>query len=493
MSGFFINIVNMSISASWIVLAVLLLRLVFRKAPKWITVLPWGIVAIRLICPFSIESVMSLIPSAETISPQILIETPEINTGIPFVNNTLNPIIEDSVITIAPEKSISTLQLLVLILSKVWIIGVVLLLAYTVFSYWRVCRKVGTAVLLRENIYQSETVISPFVLGIVKPKIYIPFDLSEKDIGHVIAHERAHICRKDHWWKPLGFLLLALHWFNPLIWIGYVLLCRDIELACDEKVVKELNTEQRADYSQALLTCSVDRRIIAACPLAFGEVGVKDRVKSVLNYKKPAFWIIVAAIVASITVAVCFLTNPKKEKKLGIEPQSSRSELDGISIEIVSSNLSEPDPYIDITFKAIELVYNDILYSFVQTVENAPTYQLVNGMQLLEQYTGNEAELIGGFEEITLNENNFDSRFKHRTISWMSNIPFDNIKQNNKRAWQLYCDSSNGPSELYILLEQNDGTFYLGYGYFNGQSSEPSNTDDSHIRWFYRLEKAAGM
>ncbi len=311
MSEFFLNIVNMSISASWIVLAVLLLRLLLKKAPKWITVLLWGIVAVRLICPFTIESVMSLIPSAETISPQVLIENPEINTGFPILNNTINPIIQESTVTIAPEKSINSLQLFVLIFSKVWVIGIAAMLLYTVISYFKVKRKIGTAVLLRDYIFQSENVVSPFVLGIIKPKIYLPFNMNEQDMEHVIAHENAHIHRKDHWWKPVGFLILTLHWFNPLMWLGYVLLCRDIELACDEKVVKEFNNEQKADYSQALLTCSVNRRIIAACPLAFGEVGVKNRVKSVLNYKKPAFWIVATAIVASIVMAICFLTNPR--------------------------------------------------------------------------------------------------------------------------------------------------------------------------------------
>lgn len=249
MSEFFLNIVNMSISASWIVLAVLLLRLLLKKAPKWITVLLWGIVAVRLICPFTIESVMSLIPSAETISPQVLIENPEINTGFPILNNTINPIIQESTVTIAPEKSINSLQLFVLIFSKVWVIGIAAMLLYTVISYFKVKWKIGTAVLLRDNIFQSENVVSPFVLGIIKPKIYLPFNMNEQDMEHVIAHENAHIRRKDHWWKPFGFLLLALHWFNPLMWLGYVLLCRDIELACDEKVVKEFNNEQKADYS----------------------------------------------------------------------------------------------------------------------------------------------------------------------------------------------------------------------------------------------------
>ena len=319
MSEFFLTIVNMSISASWIVLAVLILRLLLKKAPKWITVLLWGIVAVRLICPFTIESVMSLIPSAETISPEIMMDdTPEINSGIPILNNTINPVIGES-FSPDPATSANPLQILIPVLSVVWLVGIAGMLLYTVISYLKVKRKIGTAVLLRDNVFQSENVVSPFVLGIVKPKIYLPFNMDEQDMSHVIAHEQAHIRRKDHWWKPFGFLLLTIHWFNPLMWLGYVLLCRDIELACDEKVVKELNAEQKADYSQALLSCSVNRRMIAACPLAFGEVGVKNRVKSVLNYKKPAFWIIAIAIVVSIVVAVCFLTNPATNTLENIE------------------------------------------------------------------------------------------------------------------------------------------------------------------------------
>jgi len=314
MSQIFLSIINMSISASYIVLAVLLLRLLLKKAPKWITVVLWSIVAVRLVCPFSIESVLSLIPSAETVSPDIMMDrTPEINTGIPILNQAINSVISGS-FTPDPGTSANPLQLWIPTFAVIWIVGMVALLIYTVISYAKVKRKIGTAVLIRDNIYQSENVVSPFVLGIIKPKIYLPFNMNDKDMEHVVAHETAHIRRKDHLWKPLGFLLLTLHWFNPLMWLGYVLLCRDIELACDEKVIKELDHDARADYSQALLTCSVNRRMIAACPLAFGEVGVKDRVKSVLSYKKPAFWIIIVAIVACIAVAVCFLTNPKDEK-----------------------------------------------------------------------------------------------------------------------------------------------------------------------------------
>ena len=310
LSEVFLKIINMSISASWLVLAVLLLRLVLKKAPKWISVLLWGFVAIRLICPFSIESVLSLIPSAETVSPDIMMDwTPEISTGIGSVDTVINPIITQ---TFAPNPATSAnpLQILIPVAGMAWLAGIAIMLIYTAISYFLLRRKVATAVLLRKNIYQSENVDSPFVLGIIKPKIYLPFRMDGQNLEHVIAHEESHIRRKDHWWKPFGFVLLALHWFNPLMWLAYVLLCRDIELACDEKVIKEMDNENRADYTQALVACSVNRRRIAACPLAFGEVGVKERVKSVMNYKKPAFWIIVAAIIICGVVAVCFLTNP---------------------------------------------------------------------------------------------------------------------------------------------------------------------------------------
>ncbi len=315
MSEFFLQVINMSISASYIVLAVLLLRPLLRRAPKWINGILWGIVAVRLICPFSVESILSLIPSAEVVSPDIMMDqTPSINSGIPIVNEVVNPMIGSSFAP-DPATSANPLQLWIPMLALIWLVGVLALLAYMAVSYLRLSRRVADAVRLRENIYRSESIASPFVLGLIKPRIYLPLGLSERDTEHVLAHEQAHVRRRDYLWKPLGFLLLALHWFNPLMWLGYVLLCRDIELACDEKVIRSLGRDARADYSQALLGCSVKRHTITACPLAFGEVGVKTRVKSVLHYKKPAFWIIVAALVICIAVAVCFLTNPKNERQ----------------------------------------------------------------------------------------------------------------------------------------------------------------------------------
>ena len=313
MNELFLKIINMSISASWLVLAVLILRFVLKKAPKWINVLLWGIVAIRLICPFSFESTLSLIPSAETIPLNIGMDTtPTINSGISAINNAVNPIISQSNTPMA-GASVNLLQITIGICEYIWIFGMIALALYTAISYWRLRRKVDTAVRYKDNIFQSENVSFPFVLGIIKPRIYLPFKMNGQYLEHVVAHEQAHICRKDHWWKPLGFLLLMIPWFNPLMWLAYVLLCRDIELACDEKVIKELGNEQRGDYTQALVACSINRRMIAACPLAFGEVSVKERVKSVMNYKKPAFWVIIISVIVCVGVAVCFLTNPKQD------------------------------------------------------------------------------------------------------------------------------------------------------------------------------------
>ena len=310
MNELFLKIINKSISASWLVMAVLILRLVLKKAPKWVNVLLWGIVAVRLICPFSFESALSLIPSAETF-PEKAISGPsfDVQTGITPVDNRINDYLGDRYfegVTVPANNGNHMMN----ILSIVWTIGILLLIAYTVISYWRLHREIDTAVRYKDNLFQSENVSSPFVLGLIKPRIYLPFNMNGQDLEHVVAHEQAHIRRKDHWWKPLGFLLLTIHWFNPFMWLSYVLLCRDIELACDEKVIRELGNEQRADYTQALVACSINRRTIAACPLAFGEVCVKERVKSVMNYQKPAFGIVILAVIACVGVAVCFLTNP---------------------------------------------------------------------------------------------------------------------------------------------------------------------------------------
>lgn len=314
MDDVFLKIVNLSISASWLILAVLVLRVVLKKAPKWVMPLLWGVVALRLVCLFSIESALSLIPSAETIPSEIVTETREPvlyeQATLDIVTNPTLPPAAEVPVGVSRQQA----QVDFNIYSVLWLAGMAALLVHALVSAGKLKRKLATAILLRDNIYESEFVDSPFVFGVVKPNIYLPMHMDEGTAAHVIAHERAHLARRDHWWKVLGYLVLALHWFNPLVWVAYILFCRDIELACDEKVVKGLDGAARADYSQALLSCAAPRRAVAACPLAFGEGNIKTRVKSALHYKKPAFWVAAAAVLAVVIVAVCFLTNPKSER-----------------------------------------------------------------------------------------------------------------------------------------------------------------------------------
>ncbi len=421
MTAIFIKLLNMSISASWIVLAVLILRLLLKKAPKWITMVLWGLVALRLVLPFSIESAFSLIPSTEAVDPGIIenytpeteVDTPVYNeTNAPVVNETGSPVVNETakptpnvtvppvnvetvppVVTVPsvpsvtvppvvvvppvsnvtlppaldetnspvldetaspvvkepdapvisdiqePKPAKNTVQTVMNVISIVWVVGIAAMAIYTAVSYYLLRKKIDTAVRFRDNIHKSENVDSPFVVGMIKPKIYLPFNIKEQDAEYVIAHENAHIKRLDYIWKPLGFILLTVYWFNPVMWLGYILLCRDIELACDEKVIAGFDSEQRADYSEALLSCSVNRKAIAACPIAFGEVGVKDRIKSVLNYKKPALWIIILAVVAIIATALCFLTDPvSKEESLGNEETGSEDTDNSAGTDIAISD-----------------------------------------------------------------------------------------------------------------------------------------------------------
>lgn len=314
MDDVFLKLVNLSISASWLILTALVLRFVLKKAPKWVMPLLWGVVALRLVCPFSIESALSLIPSAETIPSEIMTETREPvlyeQATLDIVTNPTLPSAAEVPVGVSRQQA----QVDFNIYSVLWLAGMAALLVHALVSAGKLKRKLATAILLRDNIYESEFVDSPFVFGVVKPNIYLPMHMDEGTAAHVIAHEHAHLARRDHWWKVLGYLVLALHWFNPLVWVAYILFCRDIELACDEKVVKGLDGAARADYSQALLSCAAPRRAVAACPLAFGEGNIKTRVKSALHYKKPAFWVAAAAVLAVVIVAVCFLTNPKSER-----------------------------------------------------------------------------------------------------------------------------------------------------------------------------------
>ena len=311
MAAIFLKLLNLSISASWLVLAVLVLRLVSKRSPKWMNVLLWGIVALRLMLPFSIESALSLIPSAETVNPAVVQfdPAPTITSGVKIIDNAVNPSLSEH-FAAAPLASVNPLYVWTEIAGWVWLIGLGAMLLYAFVSYLRLRRRVSVSLPIQDNIYLCDAISSPFILGVVKPRIYLPSGLDEVQRQNVLSHERAHLTRRDHWWKPLGFALLAVYWFNPMLWLAYALLCRDIELACDEQVIRTMDESAVKTYSTVLLACSMPRKAVITCPLAFGEVGVKERVKNALHYKKPAFWVVAASVAVCVIVAVCFLTNP---------------------------------------------------------------------------------------------------------------------------------------------------------------------------------------
>ena len=328
MKDVFMQIVKLSLSAALIAGLVMLLRLALKKSPRFLVCALWALVAVRLLIPALPESRVSVMPqrissgtvveevAARPVEPVVRITQKEpryvkiiqMTPQIPVRYQGGEAYVEVSEKTLEAPKTVGTSILPVL--AWIWLGGAVLMLAYMGFSYGRIWRKVRVSVRERDQIYICDGIASPFILGMFRPKIYIPSELPEKDKAYVLAHEQAHLKRLDHVWKPLGWLLLSLHWFNPVMWAAYILLCRDIELACDEKVTGREGDGYRKAYSEALLACSMPARLVTVCPLAFGEVGVKTRIRSVLNYKRPAFWILSVTLAGCIIVAGCALTDP---------------------------------------------------------------------------------------------------------------------------------------------------------------------------------------
>lgn len=332
MEALFLKILSLSLGATYVAAAVIALRFLLKRTPKWIVCAMWGLVAIRLLCPFTLESAVSLVPSPDfrpaqlnfANQPETPAQTSRPSAARPAQAGAVQAPTESPAQVPAsapaeiPEESQTPTQSRIALFARVWLLGVAGMLGYLIFSTLRLRRWVGVSIPMAENIRCSESVDTPFVLGLFRPTIYLPASISPEDIPYVLAHERTHIRRRDHWWKPLGFVLLSVYWFNPVLWLAYVLLCRDIEAACDERVIRDMAAEGRRAYSTALLHCSMSRDTIAACPLAFGETGVKERIRAVASYKKPAFWTILAGIVLGIVIGVCFLTSPETA---GIKPK----------------------------------------------------------------------------------------------------------------------------------------------------------------------------
>ena len=317
MEAVFLKIVNMSITAGWLILAVTAVRLLFRRMPKWVLCLLWGMVAFRLLCPVALEWEHSFLPSAEPLPKDIIYTAqPQLQSGIIIVDNTVNPMLASSMIPVEPASANPT-QIWSFILSQIWILGMAVMLVYALVSYLLLKHRVRTSIPVRENIRRCEWISDPFVLGILEPKIYLPASLEKSRWEWVLKHEESHIERNDHRWKLLGFLILTVHWFNPMVWLAYCLFCRDMEGACDERVIQNLEDADRRAYAAAILDSSIPKHRKNICPLAFGEVGVKARVKSVVKYKKPGFIIGIVSVLLCGLLAVGFLTDPVKVYEYG--------------------------------------------------------------------------------------------------------------------------------------------------------------------------------
>ena len=472
----FIRLLNMSVSAAVLIVAVVLLRLIFRKAPKWTRAILWAIVALRLVCPVMISSPVSVYG--------LVADTPEAVEYFREDGGTEKPLVSfdtfaysavptysepadvaDPVPVEAPPRQVlerKTHSVYLPTAVAVWLAGVCAMLLYMLVSFLILRLKVRASVDAGKGVRVSDGAASPFILGVFRPRIYMPSGMSETQAAAALAHEREHIRRGDHVWKLLAFLLLAVHWFNPFVWLAYVLFGRDVELICDERVVRSMDAEGRADYSQALLDCSARRTPVAACPLAFGESGVKARIKSVLNYKKPALWIVIAVIVVCAAVAVCFLTSPAEKAS------------------------PKGDPF-GKYYCVSDIVYEAGIYDFSYTTETAPKYGLTESGELLVLEDKNSEKWLnaGVFEEVELTEDSFDRFFKG------IRGPAASLRRDNERVWRLIV-SDLPDSVFYYLLLQKSGEVYLTYGYWDASEKDEPDSDDTSIRWVFALAEDEG-
>ena len=465
----FLHLFNISVSASFLVLAVLVLRFLLKKAPRWSVCLLWGLVGLRLVFPFSIESVFSLIPSAETVSPDIVYQAePKIHSGIQAMDNIINPVLIQN---FAPARdtvtSVNPLQVVFAVATILWLLGVMAILLYILIGYICLRLRLRTSVKMTERIYQSERVHSPFIFGMLKPRIYLPFAMDASDMEHVIAHERAHLRRLDHLTKPFAYLILAVYWFNPLLWVAYLLLCRDIELACDEKVVREMDADAKKAYSMALLKCSMNQKTRLACPLAFGEVGVKERVQNVMHYKKPAFWIIMIAVIAVIVTAVCFLTVPKgKETEF-------------------------------LFYRPVKIVGEDTVFASNEKhpVSLHKYYMILStGGDFFEwnEYDGAWYSMVGGSDGVANDSTTEIKSNKNEMRSWFSDafvfegdhyggnyLNLDLLYAETKAVYFFEHTDKDGEKWINYLFYQQDSGLYWGCGF----------AEDGYIRVLCQLER----
>ena len=496
MAAVFLKLLNLSISASWLVLAVLVLRLISKRSPKWMNVLLWGIVALRLMLPFSIESALSLIPSAETVSPAAVqfAPAPTITSGVSVIDNAVNPSLSEHFAAV-PTASVNPLYVWTEIAGWVWLIGLGAMLLYALVSYLRLRRRVSVSLPIQDCIYLCDAISSPFILGVVKPHIYLPSGLDEVQRQNVLSHERAHLARRDHWWKPLGFALLAVYWFNPVLWLAYTLLCRDIELACDERVIRTMDESAVKTYSTVLLACSIPRKAVITCPLAFGEVGVKERVKNALHYKKPAFWVVAASVAVCVVVAVCFLTNPEHEtmkwaKNLRVD--------DVVRIELIVMSRTVDKQYMDLDAEEFaEIVTlinksigryqketelpNDRTFSLYITTTDGVRHEVVNDANVYLRIDGDSYRLTQTWRPRTTGNAPIPEGFW--TGDKQGSDEIDDPRGNASTLLTAVDLDEDGMEEEIFFEEVEPGQIYRIYAESNGSERWSAELGLAHVGW----------
>ena len=314
MDSLFLHVINMSITAGYVIIFVAAIRLLLKKLPKIYSYMLWLAVLFRLVCPFSFESMLSLIPKNINIPQDIAYSAkPEISSGIAAVDNIINNVLPAP---LNEAASINPMQVWLAVGEAIWIAGIAVLLIYSVFTAVKLRRNLRYAKHIENNIFITDSFKTPFVFGIINPGIYLPSNLSESERSYVLLHEQTHIKRADHIVKPVFFLITCIHWFNPLVWLAFYLMSEDMELSCDEKVVKQMGSNIKKEYSASLLSMSTGRKIVGGCPLAFGENNTKGRIKNILNYKRPAFWVLAVVVIVIVVIIAGLIANPKTEDNI---------------------------------------------------------------------------------------------------------------------------------------------------------------------------------
>lgn len=473
----FLKILNMSVTASYVILAVILVRLLLKRVPKVLSYALWSVAAFRLVCPVSFSSVISIFNIgalwAQRSGESGNVTQPSVNSGNSMANTQLYaaPSINiNSSTAIAEVHSADPMQIVLTTAVVLWCLGMAAMLVYSIISYITLSRSVKQAVRLEANVYECDGIQSPFVLGIIKPKIFIPFRMNEKDKVCILCHERHHIHRFDHVIKPLAFLVLTVYWFHPLVWLAYLLMCKDMEMSCDEKVISLLGTAAKRDYCLSLLSVSANRRLPVAGPLFFGETNAKTRIGNVLGFKKPKAWALMLAVVLCVAVAAACAADVKPDGIADVVPNEKPIESAGSSSP---ENAAADDNY-DISgrYEFEENVYTNPLSSFMAMKGYMPSFEITDNNLSIVDMENDTVEYSGTVAPAIVSKDEFDALFEDEIV--LEGMAPDISKFNQCQQYAVYTDDVN---QLEYRLYRMDDEVWL------------AKMANSHLWSIYRLVK----